>query len=60
MSVHIYRKIGDYADTRFSNFVMKYLHENEKVSESVFACSYGPKLNLLNRKSVKNLVTLSL
>ena len=56
----MYISIGDYADTRFSNFVMKYLHENEKVSESVFACSYGPKLNLLNRKSVKNLVTLSL
>ena len=33
--------IVDYADTRFSNFVIEYLHKNEKVRKTVFACSNG-------------------
>ena len=36
--VHI---VVDYTDTLFSNFAIKYLHENKKVRETVFACSYG-------------------
>ena len=30
----------DYADTRFSNFAIEYLRENEKVRETVFDYSY--------------------
>ena len=33
--------IVDYADTQFSNFVIEYLHKNEKVRKTVFACSNG-------------------
>ena len=35
------RVVVDYADTRFSNFVIEYLSENKKFLETVFACSYG-------------------
>ena len=35
------RVVNDYADTQFSNFAIEYLHENEKLWESAFACSYG-------------------
>ena len=31
----------DYADTRFSNFAIGYLWENEKFCKTVFACLYG-------------------
>ena len=50
------------SDTGFSNFAIEYLRENEKVRETVFACSFhmGPRSNLLSQKMVKNLVTLSL
>ena len=34
------RVVVDYADTRFSNFAIEYFRENEKVRETVFACSY--------------------
>ena len=34
----------DYADTQFSNFAIEYLHENEKVCETVLACSYGSQI----------------
>ena len=36
----IFRKF-DYADTRFFNFAIEYLRENEKVRETVLAFSYG-------------------
>ena len=38
------RVVLDYADTGFSNFAIKYLRENEKVRETVFACSYGAQV----------------
>ena len=40
-----------YTDTRFSNFAIEYLHENEKVRETVFACSSGPRSKLLCQKN---------
>ena len=40
--------VVDYADTGFSNFAIEYLRENEKVRETVFACSYGTQ-NLLSQ-----------
>ena len=41
---------------------MEYLRENEKVRETVFACSYGAQVEYFKQKKqmVKNLVTLSL
>ena len=27
-------------DTQFSSFAIEYLHENEKIRETVFVCSY--------------------
>ena len=34
--------VVDYADTRFSNFAIEYLRENEICRKTVFACSYEP------------------
>ena len=44
--------VADYAYTRFSNFAIEYLRENEKVRKTVFACScgLGPRSNLLSTK----------
>ena len=33
--------VFDFADTRFLNFAIEYLWENEKFPETDFACSYG-------------------
>ena len=39
----------------------EYLRENEKVRETVFACSYGAQIEYFTpTKMVKNFVTLSL
>ena len=55
------RIVVDYGDTGFSIFAIKYLRENEKVCEIVFACSYGAQVEYIeHNKMVKNLVTLSL
>ena len=43
--------IVDYADTRFLNFAIEYLHENKKVDETVFACSYGAQVSILSQKN---------
>ena len=53
-------RVVDFADMRFSNFAIEYLHKNEKIRKSVFDCSYGPRSDLLRKKMVENLVTLSL
>ena len=37
-----------------------YLRENEKVCETVFACSYGTQIESLSKKIVENIVTISL
>ena len=34
----------DYEDTRFLNFKIEYLRENEKVCETVLVCSYGAQV----------------
>ena len=44
------RVVKDYADTQFSNFAIEYLHENLKIRETVFVCSYGPRSNILSKK----------
>ena len=38
LGVHV---VFDFADTRFLNFAIEYLWENEKFPETDFACSYG-------------------
>ena len=38
----------------------EYLRKNDQFSKTVFACSYGAQMEFLKKKSVKNLVTLSL
>ena len=40
----------DYADMRFLNIVIEYLRENEKVCETVFACSYGTQVESVKEK----------
>ena len=60
MKIFVSKEKFDYADTRFSNFAIKYLLENEKARETVYACLYLARSNLLSKKMVKNLVTLSL
>ena len=53
--------VTDYAYTRFSNFAIEYLRENEKVRKTVFACSCGaPVKSFKHKNNVRNLVTLSL
>ena len=55
------RVVADYADTQFSNIVIKYLCENQKVCKTVFVCSYGAQVESFKKKKmIKNLVTLSL
>ena len=43
--------VVDYATTGFSNFVIKYLHENEQVRETVFACSYLARVKSFKQKN---------
>ena len=45
--------------TRFSNFAIGYLHENEKVRDTVFACSYGAQIESF-KKNRRHLVTLTI
>ena len=42
----------DYAETRFSNFASKYLRKNEKVRETVFACSCGAQVEYFMQKKL--------
>ena len=42
--------VSDYTDSQFSNFVIEYLHENVKVCEIVFVCSYGAQVESLKPK----------
>ena len=49
--ISVVREVDDYADTGFFIFAIEYLWEHEKVSETVFACSYGAyRWNLLRRE----------
>ena len=53
--------INDYADTQFSNFAIEYLHEREKVRETVFACSYWVHVESFKQKQYgQNFGTLSI
>ena len=52
--------VVDFADTRFSNFAIEYLRENETVCETIFACSYRAQVESFKQKMFENLVTLSL
>ena len=46
---------------QFSNFAIEYLFENEKVLETVLACSYGAHVESLKQKiMLENLLTRSL
>ena len=55
------RLVKDYADTRYLMFAIEYIHENEKVRETVFVCSYMAQVeSLKGKKLVKILVTLFL
>ena len=46
--VHI---VVDYAeDTRFSNFAIEYLCKNEKLHETVYACSFGAQIESFKPK----------
>ena len=50
--VHV---VVDYADTRFSNFVIEYIRKNEKVRDkTVFACSYGAQVESF--KKIKKMI----
>ena len=44
-------------NTRFSNIAIEYLRENEKVCETVFACSYGAQIESFKqeKRMVENL-----
>ena len=54
----------DYTDTftKWTHICHKYLRENKKIFETIFACSYGALVEFFDQKnkSVENLVTLSL
>ena len=57
------RVVADYADTQFSNIVIKYLCENQKVCETVFACSYSAQVKSFKQKNgrkSRDTVSLSL
>ena len=54
------RVVNEYADTRFSNFAIEYVRENEKVRDNVLVCLYGAKVKSFKQKMVENLVTPSL
>ena len=43
--------VADYADTRLSNFALAYLRENEKVRDTVVACSYGAQVESFKQKN---------
>ena len=45
------RVVVDYADTGFSIFAIEYLRENENVCKTVFACSYGAKVESFKPKN---------
>ena len=47
--------VVDYADTRFSNFAIEYLLENETFRETVFACSYCAQEEFLFIKRVSKI-----
>ena len=51
MKIFVSKEKFDYADTRFSNFAIKYLLENEKARETVYACLYLARSNLLSKKN---------
>ena len=56
-----YPRNHDYADTQFSNFAIEYLHEREKVRETVFACSYWVHVEFFKQKQYgQNFGTLSI
>ena len=55
LKLHVW-VVVDYAETRFLNFVIKYLCENEKIRETVLGCSFGAQVksfvqNNISRKS---------
>ena len=58
-NLHV-RIVVDYAVLLFLNFGIEYLCENEKVRETIFACSFVVQVESLRKKMVQNLVTLSL
>ena len=41
----------DFPEAQFSNFAIKYLSKNEKVRETVFACSYGAQIESFKQKN---------
>ena len=43
------REVVDYADTRFSNFVIEYLRENEKFHETILPVHKAPRSNFLSQ-----------
>ena len=45
------RVVVDYADTRFSNFAIEYLRENEKFCETFLSIHMGPRSNLYSPKN---------
>ena len=53
-------EVVDYPDRRFSKLTMEHLRENEKFAKPFLPVHMGPKLYLLSKKMVENLVTLSL
>ena len=62
MRVHILhsQQQRQHATFRTRNFAIEYLCENEKVTETVSAFSYGAQVESFKQKMVENLVTLSL
>ena len=45
------RVVVVYRDTQFSNFAIKYLRESEKCRETIFAFSYGAKVESFKQKN---------
>ena len=54
------RVVVDFADTQFSNVAFTFLHENEIFAKLFLPVHMGPRSNLVGKKIVENLVTLSL
>ena len=48
MSIYV---VNDCADTRFSNFSIKNLRENEKVRETIFVYSHGAQVESFMQKN---------
>ena len=44
-----------HVDMQFSNFTIEYLFENEKVRETVFACSYVAQVESWNKKKLSKI-----